>query len=62
MRLGVRWKMMAGGVVGGSTTNDKIITLASPVVKSNNLPRGGVGRNDIALAMKTPPPPMTTRL
>jgi len=26
-------------VVGGSATNDKIIALASPVVKNNNEPR-----------------------
>ena len=65
MRLGVRWKMVVGGwggVGGGSATGDKIIPLASPVVKNNNQARWGVGSDDIALAMATPPPPMTTTL
>ena len=51
-----------GGWWEGSATDDKIIALALPVIKNNNQPRWGVGSNDIALAMKTPPPPMTTRL
>ena len=59
----VRGEVEDGGggvVVGVSATNDKIIALASPVVKNNNQPRWGVGSDDIALAMAMPLPPMMT--
>ena len=62
MKLGVRWKMVFGGGVRGSTTDDKIIVLASPAVKNNNQPMWGVGSNAITLAMATPPPPMMATL
>jgi len=49
-------------VGGGSATDDKIITEALPVIKNKNQPRWGVGSDDIALAMMTPPLPMMTTL